>query len=176
MHTLIIGARQIGKSTLIRRVLKELGRPVFGFETKKEEALSGQDGRSPMYIYPAGGERTQSAANLAGYCCGGRRPEVFLSAFDRFAPQLSDAPDGHIVVMDEIGLMETGSALFCQAIMRLLDGDAPVIAAVKDKSSPFLDAVKRHPNCRCFTITEENRDTLPEEVAAFVRLQFGGQM
>ena len=40
MHALIIGAPGVGKSTLIRRVLAELNRPVFGFLTKKEDALA----------------------------------------------------------------------------------------------------------------------------------------
>ena len=37
-HTLITGPRGVGKSFLIRRVLEQLGRPVYGFETKKEGA------------------------------------------------------------------------------------------------------------------------------------------
>ena len=39
MHALIVGDRGVGKSTLIHRVLKNLNRTVFGFETKKEEQL-----------------------------------------------------------------------------------------------------------------------------------------
>ena len=39
MHALIVGDRGVGKSTLIRRVLAELNRPLFGYETKKEEQL-----------------------------------------------------------------------------------------------------------------------------------------
>lgn len=38
MHILIVGPRQVGKSTLIDKVLKAAGRPVWGFETKKEAA------------------------------------------------------------------------------------------------------------------------------------------
>lgn len=36
MNALIVGARGVGKSTLIRRVLETLGRPVTGFETEKK--------------------------------------------------------------------------------------------------------------------------------------------
>ena len=50
MHALIVGERGIGKSTLIRRVLKELNRPLFGFETKKEDALADEVKGSPVYI------------------------------------------------------------------------------------------------------------------------------
>ena len=39
MHLLLVGAPGVGKSTLIRRVLKKVDRPVFGFETKKRPPM-----------------------------------------------------------------------------------------------------------------------------------------
>ena len=53
----------------------------------------------------------------------------------------------------------------------LLDGDAPVLAAVKDRELPFLERVRAHPKCRSFFITPENRDRLFLEVLAQLRLQ-----
>ncbi len=169
MHALIVGDKQVGKSTLIRKALGELGWPVFGYETKRENALSDETG-VPVYIYEADRPHAQRADNLVGRC-GSGRPQVFAQAFERFAPKLQSPPPGCIVELDEIGFMETSAPAFCEAIMRLLDGDAPVIAAVKSKSTPFLDAVKAHPNCRCFAITPQNRDALAEEVIAFLKMQ-----
>lgn len=168
MHTLIVGERQVGKSTLIRRVLRELGCPVFGFETKKEDGLADETGGCPLYIYEAGKPRVRSAENLAGYCRD-EKPVGYVQAFDRFAGKLTDPPPGCVVLMDELGKMEAASKPFTQAVMRLLDGDAPVIAAVKNKPSPFLDAVRNHPRCRCFYITEENRNELYEDVLCAVK-------
>ena len=74
--------------------------------------------------------------------------------------------------MDELGFMESKAENFCSTVLRYLDGDIPIIAAVKDKSTPFLDAVKSHPNCKCFFISEENREELAEEVLAFMKEQF----
>lgn len=167
-HALIVGARHVGKSTLIRRVLDEIGLPVFGFETRKEDELERDDLGSPVYIYDAGCAHTQTQENLVGYCKD-RRPLVYKEAFDRFAPKLAAPPADSIVVLDEIGFMESTSEAFCAAIMQLLDGDIPVLAAVKHNSTPFLDAVKAHPNAQCFRITEENRDTLLDEVMDFVK-------
>lgn len=172
MHTLIVGARHVGKSTLIRRVLEEIGRPVFGFETKKEDGLADEENGSPVYIYDAGTPHVQRGDNLVGYCKD-RRPLTYKKTFDLYAPKLLDPPEDSMVLLDEIGFMESASERFCEAIMRLLDGDVPVIAAVKHNSTPFLDAVKRHPNCRCFMITPENRDALFDDVLSFVKLQIG---
>ena len=170
MHTLIVGARHVGKSTLIRRVIEAAGRPVYGFETVKEDRLEDAELGSPIYIYPAGGARTRSEDNLVGYCKD-RHPLTYAKTFDRWAERISDPPAGCIVLLDEIGFMESESPRFCDALMRLLDGDTPVIAAVKHNSTPFLDAVKQHPGCRCFHITEENRDALTQEVIAFTTAQ-----
>lgn len=174
MHALIVGSIQVGKSTLIHRVLHEIGMPVFGFETKKEDGMADRELGSPVYIYEAGKPYIQRADNLVAHCGrwgGNWKKTVYTETFDRFAPKLENPPQGHIVLMDEIGFMESSSLRFCDAIMKLLDGDMPVIAAVKCNSTPFLDAVKAHPNCRCFEITPENRDVLFDELLDFVRRQ-----
>ena len=67
-HTLIVGPRHIGKTTLINGVLRELDRPVYGYQTKKETALSDEQMREPVYIYEPGKPRFQSTENLIGYC------------------------------------------------------------------------------------------------------------
>ena len=171
MHALIVGDRGVGKSTLIRRVLKELNCPVFGYETKKEEWLEDPLLGCPIYIYEAGKPHFQIPENLIGH--HKERDVVSMTAaFDRYAPKLlSPVPGRAIVELDEVGFLETKSVAFCQAILRLLDGSTPVIAAVKNKDIPFLNAIRSHPNARCFYITAENRDALFEEVLEFMKLQ-----
>ena len=45
MHTLIVGERRVGKSTLIGRVLNALDRPVYGFEKVLRLRFGLDDGR-----------------------------------------------------------------------------------------------------------------------------------
>ncbi len=162
MHILIVGGRGVGKSTLICRVLSELKCSVWGFETKKEPLPEG-----PIYIYEAGKEHVRSEENLVGYCAN-QKPTVFSDAFDRFAEKLTE-PKGDVIVMDELGFMESGSAAFCSAVLRLFGGETPIIAAVKDKDTAFLQTVRSHKNAKVFHISEENRNALFNEVLDFVR-------
>ena len=167
-HVLIVGAQGVGKSTLIGKVLRELALPVSGYETKKEDGLSDPVLGTPVYIYPAGKEHVPSADRLLGYrAC--RNPVTYSEAFDRFADRLNEEEDSGIVVLDEIGFMESCAERFRSAIMKKLDGDVPVIAAVKNVDTPFLCEVRAHPKCRCFFIDRENRDALCEQVLAFFR-------
>ena len=137
VHALIVGPRGVGKTTLIRRVLSQLGRPVFGFETKKENPLADEVRGSPIYIYDPGTEHKQTPENLVGYCKNKHFSSV-KNVFDRFATKLrTPVPNGHIVLLDEVGFMEASSKAFCGAVLSLLDGDIPVLAAVKDKEIPF---------------------------------------
>ena len=189
-HTLIVGGQGVGKSTLIRRVLEELDVPVCGYITRKEPHLRDPQLGDPIYIYEAGQLQIPTSDNLAGHCRD-QRPLVYAEAFDHFARKLQalskeeitpdenqenpQAKDNHgkapLVLMDEIGIMERHSPDFCQAVLDLLEGDRPILAAVKYKDRPYLNQIRDHERCRCFTITEENREELFAEVLQFVRQQ-----
>lgn len=171
MHALIVGDRGVGKSTLIRRVLEDLNRPVFGYETKKEVQLEDPIRGCPIYIYDAGTPHCRTPENLIGFHKEQDAAAV-TAAFERYAPKLLQAVSENCVVeLDEIGFLEAGAKTFCQAVLHLLDGNRPVIAAVKNKDVPFLRTLREHPNARCFYITPENRDALYGEVLEFMKLQ-----
>lgn len=171
MHALIVGDRGVGKSTLIRRVLKELNCPVSGFETKKEAHPEDAVLGCPIYIYEAGKPHRRTPENFIGYHRAADAAAV-TAAFDRYAPKLLEPmPEASLVELDELGFLEASSEAFCQAVLGLLDGKNPVIAAVKDRDVPFLNAIRAHPAARCFHITEENRDELFEEVLEFMKQQ-----
>ena len=163
-HILLTGARGAGKSVLLRRLLAAADVPVYGFITKREAADA--SGFHPIYIHPAGmpeQERTHTEENLAGTCdrrVHTVRPEAFNAIG---AGCLRAARPGGVLVMDELGFLEAGAETeaFQQAGFAALDGDIPVLAAVKDREDiPFLGAVRAHPNAALYTVTPQNRDAL----------------
>lgn len=125
----------------------------------------------PIYIYDAGKPHCQTPENFIGYHKEADAAAI-TAAFDRYAPKLREpAGENAVIELDEIGFLEAGAADFCHAVMQLLDGDRPVIAAVKNRDNPFLNAIREHPKARCFSITPENRDDLYEEVLIFLKQQ-----
>lgn len=168
-HALIVGPRGAGKSTLIRRITQELGRSVAGFQTKRMPELADAVHGDPIYIRRWGEEWELTDDFLMGWCKD-RHFTTRAGAFDRFARSLMLSPAaGSIIAFDELGFMESQEEGFCDAIRFRLGGSIPVIAAVKNKDFPFLNELRTHPNCRCFYLTPENRDSIFQQALEFMQ-------
>ena len=157
-HILIVGSRGVGKSTLIGALLQALHQPVDGMITKKEAPFS--DGFSPVYIHRYGAERQFGPENCIGLCCDGHST-AFPELFERFSAVMP-FPSDRVIVFDELGFLESEAPRFTEAVLRTLDEAPLVIAAVRDKNTPFLNAVRSHPKAAVYRITEANRDALRE--------------
>jgi hypothetical protein len=169
-HTLIVGSSDTDRSGFLAELLKQAapGIPVYGYHSVKEPP--DESGNAPIYLYPVPGERVQSQENLLGWCRNRQattRPEVF----DRFARLLENAPGHGVILMDELGPMETRSPGFCGAVMKCLDGDTPVLAAVRDLDTDFLNAVRAHPKARCFFLEPGNPAAVFQTALDFFRKQ-----
>ena len=162
-HILITGAVGSGKSTLLRRLLASCTLSVRGFRTwpsERDETGFRSFFLSPAWeTSPAGTEE-----NRVGLANGVER-ESYPEVFDRLGPPLLTAGPGDIVVMDELGLMEENASVFQEAVLACLNGDTPVLGAVKLRGeNPFLSAVRGHPRVRLLEIHLSDRDTVYEQL------------
>lgn len=163
---LIVGARDVGKTTLIRRLLSETARPVRGFYTEKH--LTQPPGTHSIRLYPAWMSRDEPIGtpdNQVGRW-NGQSMQAFPQVFDTLGVAcLRDVPPGALVVMDELGFLESKASRFTQVVLDTLNGPAPVIAAVKDRPDvPFLRAVLAHPQALVFHLTPDNRQELYQQI------------
>lgn len=123
------------------------------------------------YVYIMGADQTVSGCsekNICGYrymdrCNVDSYPQVFDSLGCRL---LENAEQADIIVMDELGFLESDARIFQNRILKILDGDIPVIGVIKPKRSEFLDRVRAHPKVKLVEITPENR----EEKLSFLRM------
>lgn len=163
-HILLCGEKGVGKSTLIRRLLEQAQLTVGGFCTKMDENAG--EVMRPIYIYPAAvpvKQRRRGKENLVGRCGNfGRQKEIFPEVFDTLgAAYLQDIHGCQVIVMDELGFMETDACGFRSAVLQTLDGNVPVLAAVKDRMDvEFLRQVCAHPQAEVVHIDPENREEL----------------
>ena len=164
---LLIGRRRSGRSSMIRALLQGISAPVFGYETVTMACRA--DGYHEIYLYPYGQKlREKREENHAGDC-NTRQRVVFTQVFDRLGSRCLTGNNDGILVLDEIGFMESGAADFCQTVLGCLSGPLPVLAAVRAGiETPFLQQVTGHPNVRCFDMDPERFDEIYRELKPLV--------
>lgn len=151
MHLFITGGIGSGKSTIIKSILQRARRPVYGFVTQKgpESPLG-----SEIRMFPAGG----GAGFPIAVCRSENEFFADVAALDEFGTSLLlNIPDGALVLMDELGFLESKAAAFREQVLNTLNRNVTVLGAIKPLPLSFLDAVRNHPNVRLVTVTPETR-------------------
>ena len=171
MHIFLTGDVQVGKSTIIKKTLAALKlRDIGGFRSVSVPDLP--DGAMSVYLIPAGDEHPMMGNwNRVGIRKGcGRGIGKFPEAFERAGVQVLKGAEGMpLILMDEVGRMESAAAQFSERILELLDGSAPILGVVqKIADTKLTNAIRQHPNVRVLTVTKENREKLAEEVLRLV--------
>jgi len=95
---------------------------------------------------------------------------VDVAAIDRLAARhLHPDPDRRVVVLvDEIGKMECLSPAFVHRVRTLLDSPTPLLATVGQGGTAFMHEVRRRDDALLTTVTESNRDRIPERAARWL--------
>jgi nucleoside-triphosphatase len=76
----------------------------------------------------------------------------------------------------EIGKMECLCPAFVEAVRRVLDGPAPVLATVALKGGGFIAEAKARPDVRLIAVDPANRDGLPGQLADGLRVERGDDL
>lgn len=161
MHLFLYGKQKVGKSTLIRQVLKDLGIQPQGFQTYK---LGDR-----VYMGPALAQPLAEEGVLLGHCRNPGDQDIDPSRFDRWGGELLNLrPQGQWVLMDELGFLENRAVVFQRKVLELLDANVRIIGVIKEKAHPFLDQVKAHPRVRLQEVRQDNRDQVAALVKAFI--------
>ena len=160
-HILLEGERNVGKSALISRLLKEKGLPVYGFYTDTIEAE--EEGFHDIFIHNAHepDNVVWEEKNQIGSCNGSihkTREEKFESLGVEY---LSDVRDDGIILMDELGFMEQNSPKFMARVLELMDGDIHIIASIKHRDDiEFMNKLRAKPKAEVFKINRDNCEEL----------------
>lgn len=170
MHIFLTGPVQVGKSTIIRKTLDALQITPAGFRSVSVPDLA--DGQMSVYIIPAGAAApAMGDFNRVGIRKGaGRGIEKIPEAFERAGVQtLQGAEHARLILMDEVGRMESQAQHFSERILELLDGPVPILGVVqKIADTPLTNAIRKHPNVQIVEVSVENREEKAREVLTLV--------
>lgn len=158
MHYFLTGDIRIGKSTIIQEIIEEFPGKVGGFRSVIGNYTS--DGSSDIFLLPADG--AEKGCNLENRAAHRNFPantyESFPEIFNRVGSSLlEETKQCALIIMDELGFMESEAFDFQEKVMETLDGDPPVLGVIKPKRAPFLDRVRSHPAVCIFEVTPDNR-------------------
>jgi nucleoside-triphosphatase len=164
-NILLTGRPGAGKTTVITRLAELLGdRAVAGFYTG--EIREGGQRRGFDATTFSGTSGVLAHVRIRGPHRVGRYG-VDVAAFEQLVlPELRRRCD--VLVIDEIGKMECFSARFVDTVRQVLDRPTPVVATAAISGGGLIAEVKDRPDAEVWKLTRENRDELPQELAARV--------
>ncbi len=164
MHVFLTGRTQIGKSTLIQKYVETFSLKTCGFATFWGPPA--EDGGRRLYMHPFGKIGPCTEENLlARFLPQSPSATRFPQVFDTLGVSLLTPCEGaDLLIMDELGFLESDSPAFQAAVLSALDGPLPVFGVIKPRPQPFLDTVRAHPKVRLIEVTPETRDEILQEL------------
>jgi len=120
-----------------------------------------------VYMRPAHTGKEDEICRLASYDAAKGSLTVNTNAFDeRGSRLLAESKGADLIIMDELGFLESDAAVFRRAVMDTLAGGVPVLGVMRLGDVPWHEAIKRHPSVTIIDVSEKNRNALPQELAA----------
>lgn len=161
---LLTGRPGCGKTTLVRRVAKELAQSAGGFYT--EELRNGRERvgfkivtlDSKQGVFAHVNFKTQQLLGKYG---------LDLSPLETIGVEaVREALRARqLTVIDEIGPMEIRSAIFREAVNEALNSRAPLLGTITARPFPFTDAIKKRRDVTLIEVRGDNREQLVSKLS-----------
>lgn len=159
-HLFLTGEKGVGKSTLLKKILKELSGPIGGFFTVRRFGVFPKEpDLATVHLLRAGTQEGPSEKNLL-FVCGQQDPQT-KERFELLGCQaLQSANEARWIVMDEVGPHEEQAQKFREAVLQILDGEVPVLGVLQKADSVFLKEIAEHSAVQVITVTEDDRESI----------------
>ncbi len=161
---LLTGRPGCGKTTLVKRVVKNLSQRAAGFYT--EEIRDGGIRVGFRLVTLEGDEGVLAHIDFKTSERVGKYG-LELSALEAVGVNaIREAMQAkRLIVVDEIGPMEIRSVGFRAAVNDALDSELPVLATIFSRSLPFTDAIKSRPDVVLIEVSLNNREQLVAQLS-----------
>jgi len=172
LNIFLTGPRRIGKSYVINQILTILSKQaplkLGGFFTWRE-------GENDPHIYmkPAQVLKQQEVFRLASYNKESGSFSCDLQVFEKKGVALlTETADVDLLLMDELGFLESKAPAFCRAVMTALAATTPVLGVLREGNIPWLQKIRHHALVTLYDVNKNNREELPLLLAAQLTVAF----
>ncbi|MBQ4369561.1 MAG: methyltransferase domain-containing protein [Oscillospiraceae bacterium] len=168
MHVFLTGELQIGKSTAIARAVEESGLRAGGFCTTFGALRHSSEKVLCMHRAdrPAAMDDSHAVARMS-YGRAEIMPEKFDELGCRFLRESKEFAE--VIIIDECGRLEADAHEFQKAVLETLDGDIPVLGVLRKGFPGWTREIAERSDVSIVTVTEQNRDSLPEILARWLK-------
>ena len=128
-----------------------------------------EDGYHEIYMFPYGAQelRASDACHIGD--CNTRERVIHNEVFNTLGVRLLEPKIGAVLVMDEVGFMESQADAFCDAVIARLGSNLPVIAAVRTSiDTPFIQKVLASENALVVRMDPARFDDIYAELLPIV--------
>jgi nucleoside-triphosphatase len=170
---LLTGKPRVGKTRAIKRIIENIGKErCGGFYTEEihtdDEDVNDKrigfrlvtlDGQSGILAHVA----SDSPLRLGRYGVNLHDLEAIgLTAIERARVA------NKLIVIDEIGPMQSYSEQFKKMLLDLLNNDEPLLATIALNAHPWLDLIKQHKGVELYELTSSNQMTVIDGLSSIL--------
>ena len=159
-HLFLTGDKQVGKSTLLRRLIGYKQLDCAGFET---QAFFLNGVRRGFTLH---GRVDMPPYENDCICCariGEKKAAPVLETFSQNGVnilKLSLESASPYILMDEIGRLESKSDAFCAQVLETLNGEKRILGVLQKCGSSLVETIMAREDVTVLTVTQKNRDEL----------------
>ena len=159
-HLFLTGDKQVGKSTLLRRLIEAKQLDCSGFETQAFY-LNGE--RRGFLLH--GRVDLPPFENDCIVCAriGEKKAAPVLETFNQNGVNIllkSLKSDSPYILMDELGRLEGRAEAFYAQVLKTLDGEKRVLGVLQKCDSSLVSEIMDRDDVTVLTVTSENREEL----------------
>lgn len=161
----LTGDINVGKSTLLRKVLDNLDNSIGGFVT--QDVSNRSDMKQYQLISLYDGDYGYNIGNIKNMI---ENRDKVIKIFDEVGCEILEksVQCRDIIVMDEIGVIESQALKFQNIIKNILNSEKIVLGVLKKADSSFLNYIKSREDTVVIDVTKDNRDGLVEKIMAIL--------
>lgn len=159
----IMADKQVGKTTLVNKIIKHRQNNICGFFTERFLDLVDEEGFYPIYMRGINESRKFDDEHLIGKCKEGMHytnNEVFNNLGVNL---ISTNNPNDLIIMDEVGFLEMNAEKFKNKLVEVLASDNEVLLMLKQRLDvSFLKDIQENKNVEFIRMNLDNRDIIYE--------------